>query len=652
MRTSIFVFSVVTFGNIFVYHSFILSLKIPIPSTSNILNRRWLSKRDEAIPTSPSGGYAPSWQPCPEGLQVRQPSVDGPLNSKELEYVNQKSSKSIPLWRDYLSNVGLIDFDVDLFLSNATKDSNQASKSLPNFGFAISGGGARAGLVGAGVLNGFDGRNPEAHKMRTGGLLQLANYAAGLSGGSWLLGSWATSNFPRFTSLNETVWKLTEPDALYDLHILKQIDRDLQTATEKAKAGFETSIVDAWAQLIVDHTINTTQNANAVLLSSVRNLTGYSTHYAPFIIVTATSRAQGKGDMSLENPVYEFTPEEFGTWHPSLNAFIPIELLGTKINQGLPYRGDQCVVGFDSMGFIMATSSNVFSLSSKTDGQPFFIALAHKFLNALAQNVFDESIIPNPFRGLGLGYGLNSGYPARDDDNLYLADSSLSGETLPLWPLIQPSRNLDAIIAVDSSVSPRKCKVEYIVRPNSFAQILMVRVFMRHTRKPCNRTMKLIAFHGKSLQHEFWYSIWLTPLLEMWVDDRVPDPYEGEFSRRGYNKRPVFFGCNDKKGALIIYLPNYYIVASTDAPTAQMQFRHTELDGYFSNGFAIATQSKDSTDELSDTLEDNLNRIGASNPIEWSACLACALIDRQHKRNGMDRTSQCQSCFDQYCAID
>ncbi|KAH9810304.1 lysophospholipase catalytic domain-containing protein [Melampsora americana] len=560
MRASIFVISVFTVGNLFVHHSFILSLKIPNPSTSTIFNRRWLSKRDEAIPTSPSGGYAPSRQPCPTSLQVRQPSVEGPLNANELEYVNQKSSKSIPLWKDYLSNVG---------------------------------GGARAGLVGAGVLNGFDGRNPEAQRMKTGGLLQLANYAAGLSGGSWLLGSWATSNFPRFTSLNQTVWKLTEPDAIYDLHILKQIDRDLQTATEKAKAGFETSIVE-----------NTTNNANAVLLSSVRNLTGYATHYAPFIIVTATSRAEGKGDMTLDNPVYEFTPEEFGTWHPSLNAFIPVEFLGTKINQGQLSRGDQCVVGFDSMG---ATSSNVFSLSSKTDGQPFFIALAHKFLNALAQNVFDESIIPNPFRGLGLGYGLDNGYPARDDENLYLADSSLSGETLPLWPLIQPSRNLEChhshLLFSENFLTIEQNRAKPSL---NILHILMAQVFMRHTRRT------------------------LGPDYEAYSFPQVPDPYEGEFSDGDTINDP----------------------SRTDAPTAQMQFRvrillikdqksirydaqflisiqqHTELDGYFSNGFAIATQSKDSSDELSDTLEDNLDRTGVSDPIEWSACLACALIDR------------------------
>jgi lysophospholipase len=61
---------------------------------------------------------------------------------------------------------------------------------------------------------------------------------------SWLLGSWATANFPSFTSLNQTVWKLTQPDAIYDIAIIKQIHRDLKTASQKAMAGFPISIVE------------------------------------------------------------------------------------------------------------------------------------------------------------------------------------------------------------------------------------------------------------------------------------------------------------------------------------------------------------------------------------------------------------------------
>ncbi|MBW0517648.1 hypothetical protein O181_057363 [Austropuccinia psidii MF-1] len=596
---------------------FSLAFSLPFLNSQSFLGRRQLCKRDEAIPTSPSGGYAPSRTPCPEKVLVRQPLVHGPLNPGEAEYISSKAQKSIPLWRDYLLRAGILGLDVDEFLSNAVKNQGIPSVTLPNFGIAMSGGGARAGLVAAGVLNAFDLNNPAAVTAKTGGILQLSNYIAGLSGASWLLGSWATSNFPSFTSLNQTVWKLTQPDAIYDIAILKQIHRDLKTATQKALAGFPISIVDAWAQLIIDHTINKTEHANAVLLSTVKNLSGFKSRYAPFVIITATARENGRGDMTLDNPVYEFTTEEFGTWHPTLNAFIPIEFLGTKINQGQISRGDRCVVGFESMGFIMATSSNIFSTSANTRGQSILVALVHKFINFLTRNVYDEAIIPNPFQGLGLGFGLAGGFQAKDDEYLYLADSSLSGETLPLWPLIQPSRNLDTIIALDSS-NRAKPSVDVRVYPNGTS---------------------LYASYLKVLPPD--YSAYSFPV--------IPDPYGGNFSRLGYNKKPVFFGC-DQKSALIIYLPNYYIVASTDAPTTQMQFTNTEIDGYFTNGFALATQTRLSGDSMSDNLQDMLDRAGPSSPIEWSICLACALIDKQNQRNGKTRSAQCQSCFDMYCA--
>ncbi|KAI7945485.1 hypothetical protein MJO29_011873, partial [Puccinia striiformis f. sp. tritici] len=628
------------------YVSSAFGFNFPRPQLNKILDRRRLSKRDEAIPTAPSGGYAPSRRPCPETVLVRQPSVHGPLNSGEAEYVLTKAQKSLPLWRTYLDNAGLLGFDVDEFLSEATRNGGTPAVTLPNLGFALSGGGARAGLVGAGILNAFDSNNPAAVTAKTGGILQLANYAAGLSGASWLLGSWATANFPSFTSLNETVWKLTQPDAIYDIAILKQIHRDLKTASQKALAGFPISIVDAWAQLIVDHTMqvlhhvsseihNTTHHANAVLLSSVKDLPGFKSRYAPFIIITATSRENGKGELTLDDPVYEFTPEEFGTWHPSLNAFIPIQFLGTKINQGQISRGDRCVVGFESMGY--ATSSNIFSTSEKTRDDPIWVAIIHKLMNFMTHNVYDEAIIPNPFQGLGLGFGLDGGYPSKDDENLYLADSSLSGETLPLWPLIQPSRNLDVIITVDSS-NRAKPSVKSRVYPNGTS---------------------LYASYRKILPPD--YAAYHFPT--------VPDPYGGNFSRLGYNKRPVFFGC-DETSPLIIYLPNYFIVAPTDTPTTQMHwhfsaypivafsdaldhilFYNTEIDGYFKNGFALATQTRASANSMSDDMQGLFDRAGPSSSIEWSICLACALIDKQQKRNGKRRTAQCQSCFDMYCAV-
>ena len=40
---------------------------------------------------------------------------------------------------------------------------------------------------------------------------QLLTYITALSGGNWMLGSWATSNAPTFQALNRDVWKLSDP---------------------------------------------------------------------------------------------------------------------------------------------------------------------------------------------------------------------------------------------------------------------------------------------------------------------------------------------------------------------------------------------------------------------------------------------------------
>ena len=66
------------------------------------------------------------------------------------------------------------------FLANTT--------NLPNVAIAVSGGGYRAMIHGASIFNALDGRNETAVKQGTGGVVQLATYMAGLSGGSWFVG--------------------------------------------------------------------------------------------------------------------------------------------------------------------------------------------------------------------------------------------------------------------------------------------------------------------------------------------------------------------------------------------------------------------------------------------------------------------------------
>ena len=94
--------------------------------------------------------------------------------------------------RELLVRLNITGFDAAGFF-----DSNGNNASiLPNIGIAVSGGGYRALMNGAGALAAFDSRTPNSTNTgQLGGLMQSATYLAGLSGGGWLVGSIFVNNF-------------------------------------------------------------------------------------------------------------------------------------------------------------------------------------------------------------------------------------------------------------------------------------------------------------------------------------------------------------------------------------------------------------------------------------------------------------------------
>ncbi|EGG10647.1 uncharacterized protein MELLADRAFT_115499 [Melampsora larici-populina 98AG31] len=581
-----------------------------------------LQKRKPALRDSPSGGYAPVWVPCPRNLHVRLPDRIGPLADKEAEYIRQRTSKSIPHWRRYLSGANLTDFSIDEFLKRAEKEGAKAGFNLPNIGIALSGGGPRAALLGASIVHTFDARNPEAMQAGTGGIMQLMNYVAGLSGGSWFTGSWATSDFPIIPELIQS-WHLTQDNQPFDWQTIKKYPPAVKIARQKADAGFPASLIDVWALMVGKHFVNAPNYGESVLFSSIRNVSAFQNYDAPYPIIVATSRGnKGTSSITLETPIYEFTPEEFGVWHPSLNAFIPIDYLGTSMfNGNVPPHAD-CVNGFDNAAFVMGASSNILSEPFAPNEQmPLIKRLIAGLYYYFTDHMYDEALVLNPFNGLGIGFGPSSGFPDGKDSLLYLADGGLGGENMPLWPMIQPARNLDVIFAVDAQADGLGKTID--------------------AQGYANGTSLYMTYLKTTLPDYQGYSF-----------PKIPDASR-EFTARGLHQRPSLFGCNETSAPLVIYFPNYYIVAETDVSTVHASYTPAEIEGFLANGFAIATQGrgKNTVDNfLSGDLAEAIDRVGELQEPRWPTCIACGLIDRQNQRDGIPRTPQCEACFTKYCA--
>jgi lysophospholipase len=221
-----------------------------------------------------SSAYVPITGKCPRGftpvrnasISPKSPQVRSPAES---DYMSQRKKNVLPkAWKSYLDNVRRTKIHLPSYVSAILGDNDPSHK--PTLGIATSGGGYRAAIFGAGVLNSLDGRNATSVKVGTGGLLQAASYLSGLSGGSWLVTSLAQADFPTFNDLifgsDKLSGWLTQFDVLqagsdaqqrlaYDLGLVAEIKGKLE-------AGYHIGIADFFARGLSRHFVTGTTSSN------------------------------------------------------------------------------------------------------------------------------------------------------------------------------------------------------------------------------------------------------------------------------------------------------------------------------------------------------------------------------------------------------
>jgi len=141
-------------------------------------------------------GYAPAPVPCPESRPTIRAAES--LSPQETAWLERRGNATIPALVDVLERAGITGLDVRAYIKSVVDD----GLMLPRIGIAVSGGGYRALMNGAGAISAFDNRTANSTAPgQLGGVLQAATYFTGLSGGSWLVGSLYTQNFTTVDSI-------------------------------------------------------------------------------------------------------------------------------------------------------------------------------------------------------------------------------------------------------------------------------------------------------------------------------------------------------------------------------------------------------------------------------------------------------------------
>ncbi|KAI0256379.1 phospholipase B [Lactifluus subvellereus] len=580
--------------------------------------------------------YAPLVnQPCPNVTTTPLLRVFTPKNQtlhpREADYVNTRLTTVIPNeWKNWLGDGSAIGYNLTAVNNNV---------SFPKIGIALSGGGYRAALYGAGVLSALDARNQSSKAAGTGGLLQVVSYLSALSGGSWLTGSLYANDFPIIKDLvhgnggNLTGWLLDLPLATPDGdNVFSKLNQHwygsiLWSVVAKGATGIDTSLTDPWSRMISYHFLNQTTRNNfftndsahgaGQLWSDVPQIPSWQQHLVPFPIIQADSRPVDSNLTTLLSPssvVYEMTPMEWGSWDPQLSAMMNMSYAGTNLNNGQPDNDTACVTRFDDTGYVMGTSASLFNqvldrvhnviVGFDGGSSKSILLLLSRQLAKLRTRADDVANWPNPFYNLAG----KANFQDLNSKWLELIDGSSNHENIPIGQLFVKAREMDVVVAVDASSN--------------------------------------ITNHWPNGTSLIRSAARITSLLQSSHQPFPPIPGSQEdFISTGLNMRPTFFGCfptqNPPEYPMLIYIPNSPPLNGdnpvSNTPTFQLDYtpKLTQLflDRVHANvvgGFVPNTTSPDPN---------------------FGKCLQCAAIDRMryHANPPLARSDFCTQCFNQYC---
>jgi lysophospholipase len=458
----------------------------------------------------------------------------------------------------------------------------------------------RALLAGAGVIQAFDNRDPVPSGLFSGlkGLYQSFTYHSGVEAGSWLLTSLAGNDAATITSLVNSVWISSFstddflPASARSPATYSSIGMDL---VAKALSGYPPTLVDTWGRILSQHVLLGDDAGVKQTMSGIVNNTDFQSYNMPYPIFTALAidptvpgGSTGCLFANPTSPQYEFHPFEYGSWDRGIRTFARTEFMASPSANGNALARSTCVFGFDNLGFLLAASANEFNYwCADIPPRGLLTGPLGQFKDNMIQmtdmvhglSFLDEyAIIPNSDF---IGTSRN----ATSSSDLYLVSGASGGENVPLWPLIQPERRVDLIIANDNSQDTRD------FFPNGTS---LYNTYLRAQKMGLN-TMPLI------------------PTPEFFVE-------------RGYNRQPTFFGCYDSSRVSVLYLPNAASTFNSNIPDWILRYSSENVTAMLANGHQVATY-------------------GGSEV--YKRCLGCFLLWKVSSGRGLPVF--CKTCMDRFC---
>ncbi|KAJ5564304.1 hypothetical protein N7513_000546 [Penicillium frequentans] len=546
--------------------------------------------------------YAPYYVDCPPDIQlVRQPRQ---ISQAESEWVHGRKAIVADSLSAYLTRLNLSDFNLTDYAQRIQEDPDY---NVPVIAWATSGGGWRSAYTGIGGLQAIDERTPGSKEAKVGGLFQSLTYMAGLSGGSWPTASTAFSDYaPIHEHVKEWHVEINRFDASNFTEYAAPVTAYLETIAEKVEVGFNVSTADflgrGFAYQFVPG-VNRTWSSIAEQ-QGFKNFSGPM----PMLICSSINKSSevldGLYSPSSSSPWFEWNPFEFGSWD---FGFVPMEYIGTIPNGN--NTAEKCVKNLDQASFVMGSAASAWNnwwLGATTNGTLGQFSkrqdLEKRDSDSSVTGISSLSYLNNYFKE-AYGYTLaqisnpSIPNPFSSDENITFADGSEVGQSVPFWPLIQPERKVDFIMAWDDDADSA---------PYTW-----------------NNGTNIWDTYNRAKENGL-------PFPEV--------PPVSEMLALNYTLKPVLFGCDtnltttrDATSPIVAYFANSPYSWYSNYSWATGNMSYTAFDGILENSFNLLTQGNG-------TLSKS-----------WVDCLGCAAIDRSLQRMDIKRPQACEECFQEHC---
>ena len=410
-------------------------------------------------------------------------------------------------------------------------------------------------------------------------------YESGLSGGAWLLSSISANNWPTISSLKTSLWEQGFQNTLLDPNNFLSSDINIaEDLIDKDEAGFSPTLTDPYGRLLGYQLLSGNDGGVGDTVSGLTGLSGFAGASVPFPIITAlgVDTAGGNCIAPANATQYEFTPYEFGSWDSGVAAFTPIKYLGSSLSGGSPTQAGSCITGYDNQGYILGTSSTLFNeVCAQLTGQTGLIGELVSILEKV--HTFSErdeyAVYPNPF------YNYPGSSAVSSMTELDLVDGGEAAQNNPIWPHLH--RAVDVLIVNDNSADTSA------------------------------------NFPDGTQLYTTYTQAQAAGLARM---PTIPPP--ATFAQNGWDKAPVFFGCNDTASMTIVYLPNAPFSYNSGQSTAKLQYAAAETDAMIANGVQVGAFGGSKT---------------------WATCLGCGILEGQAAREGKQLPAACAACLKQFC---